>query len=232
MLAASKVSRLAMGTRMPRPTAVEYMNSPLLWQEDRISPDLPFGSRGGIAVRHTFPVDGEYEFHIRIPRKADFTRYQPVLRGHGAARGADRLRARQVDTADRSRAARHVSRQRGGPGRIAASLPPADDGGAASGGGVVCGGHGTSVADRRPPAAPVVEQLLLPAVSDRSRDRRHPDHGAVQSGRGARYTEPTPHPRLSADHPGGGAAVCARHRHQPRRTRVSRNGNRRPMSRR
>lgn len=81
MLAATKVSRLAMGTPLARPTAVAYMNSPLLWQEDRVSPDLPFGSRGGIAVRHTFPVDGEYEFNIRIPRKADYTRYQQELRG-------------------------------------------------------------------------------------------------------------------------------------------------------
>ena len=26
-----------------------------------MSDDLPFGSRGGAAVRHTFPLDGEYE---------------------------------------------------------------------------------------------------------------------------------------------------------------------------
>src|SRR5262249_39553762 len=38
MLAAAKVSRLALGTRLSRPTAVAYMNSPLLWQEDRVSP--------------------------------------------------------------------------------------------------------------------------------------------------------------------------------------------------
>jgi hypothetical protein len=81
MLAASKVSRLAMGAPLSRPTAVAYMNSPLLWQEDRVSPDLPFGSRGGIAVRHTFPVDGEYEINIRIPRKADYSRYLKELTG-------------------------------------------------------------------------------------------------------------------------------------------------------
>jgi hypothetical protein len=81
MLAASKISRLAMGTPMSRPAPVVYMNSPYLWQEDRISPELPFGSRGGIAVKHTFPVDGEYESQIRIPRKADYTRFLTELPG-------------------------------------------------------------------------------------------------------------------------------------------------------
>ena len=81
MLAAAKVSRLAMGAPISRPTAVVYMNSPLLWQEDRVSPDLPFGSRGGIAVRHTFPVAGEYEFNIRIPRRADPSQFLKELQG-------------------------------------------------------------------------------------------------------------------------------------------------------
>lgn len=81
MLAASKVSRLAMGVPLSRPTAVAYMNSPLLWQEDRVSADLPVGSRGGIAVRHTFPLDGEYEFNIRIPQNADYSQFVKDLRG-------------------------------------------------------------------------------------------------------------------------------------------------------
>ena len=79
MLAAAKVSRLAMGVRLSRPTAVAYMNSPLLWQEDRVSEDLPLGSRGGIAVRHTFPADGEYQINIRIPQNADYSRYVKEL---------------------------------------------------------------------------------------------------------------------------------------------------------
>src|SRR5262249_13819838 len=81
VLAAAKVSRLAMGTPLSRPTAVSYMNSPLLWQEDRASEDLPFGSRGGLAVRHTFPVDGEYEINIRIPKAADYSQYVKELAG-------------------------------------------------------------------------------------------------------------------------------------------------------
>ena len=82
IMAAARVSRLAMGAGFSHPTAVSYMNSPLLWQEDRVSPDLPFGSRGGIAVRHTFPVDGEYEFNIRVPQNADYSRYLKELKGN------------------------------------------------------------------------------------------------------------------------------------------------------
>ena len=41
-----------------------------LIQEDRASEDLPFGSRGGIAVRHHFPADGEYIFKVRLQRNS------------------------------------------------------------------------------------------------------------------------------------------------------------------
>ena len=34
-----------------------------------MSDDLPFGSRGGAAVRHTFPVDGDYEISLRMHRE-------------------------------------------------------------------------------------------------------------------------------------------------------------------
>ena len=37
-------------------------------QNDRMSEDLPFGSRAGIAIRHHFPLDGEYEIKIRLKR--------------------------------------------------------------------------------------------------------------------------------------------------------------------
>ncbi|MEQ1869359.1 MAG: DUF1592 domain-containing protein [Vicinamibacterales bacterium] len=81
ILAAAKVSRLAMGVGLSKATAVSYMNSPLLWQEDRVNDDLPEGSRGGIAVRHTFPLDGEYEFNIRIPQNADYSQFVRELKG-------------------------------------------------------------------------------------------------------------------------------------------------------
>ena len=47
-------------------------------QDDRQSEDLPFGSRGGIAVRHAFPVDGEYLIKVRLRRQ-----YQDYIMGMG-----------------------------------------------------------------------------------------------------------------------------------------------------
>ena len=34
-----------------------------------MSEELPFGSRGGVAIRHNFPLDGEYEVRIRLQRQ-------------------------------------------------------------------------------------------------------------------------------------------------------------------
>ena len=60
MSVARQVTRLATGLPPTRP-AVETFEIPLhVMQDDRQSEDLPFGSRGGMAIRHDFPVDGEY----------------------------------------------------------------------------------------------------------------------------------------------------------------------------
>ena len=78
MSAARKISRLAVG-RPPTGPAVETYRVPLLLlQDDRLSEDLPFGSRGGIAIRHYFPVDGEYTIKIRLQRN-----YVEYVRGLG-----------------------------------------------------------------------------------------------------------------------------------------------------
>ena len=52
LLAAAKISRQAVGDPTLRPTTAIYKTSPLLAQDGRISDNLPFGSRGGLAVRH------------------------------------------------------------------------------------------------------------------------------------------------------------------------------------
>ena len=51
-----------------RPNLETYDVPYLLTQDDRMSEDLPFGSRGGIAIRHNFPLDGEYVIKIRLQR--------------------------------------------------------------------------------------------------------------------------------------------------------------------
>ena len=68
MFAAGKISRLALGKASSRQTIETYLVSESLVQDARLSDDLPFGSRGGIAIRHHFPVDGEYIIKIRLQR--------------------------------------------------------------------------------------------------------------------------------------------------------------------
>src|ERR1700722_5671952 len=42
-----------------------------LRQTDRLGEDFPLGSKGGVAARHYFPVDGEYVFKLRLQRAWD-----------------------------------------------------------------------------------------------------------------------------------------------------------------
>jgi mono/diheme cytochrome c family protein len=67
--AAQKVSRAAVGHPRTSSSATTY-NVPIgLFQDERMSNDLPFGSRGGIAVRHHFSVDGTYSLRLRLRRQ-------------------------------------------------------------------------------------------------------------------------------------------------------------------
>src|SRR6266853_4951858 len=75
LTAAAKIARLAIGdpTLLPvfeRYTAVKNNSNERtwLWQTDRLGEEFPLGSRGGIAARHFFPVDGDYVFKIRLDR--------------------------------------------------------------------------------------------------------------------------------------------------------------------
>ena len=70
LAAANRVSRLAVGdpTIGPGYAAATYSTPRLLYQDGRAAEELPFGSRGGMAVRHYFPLDGDYEARIRLRR--------------------------------------------------------------------------------------------------------------------------------------------------------------------
>jgi hypothetical protein len=61
--AAMKISRLAVGDRTMAPSQVVYAAPPALSHERHID-GLPLGTRGGMLVEHTFPLDAEYEFTI------------------------------------------------------------------------------------------------------------------------------------------------------------------------
>lgn len=62
--AASKISRLAVGNLLASPSTVTYRVPSDLSQTDHIE-GLPLGTRGGIAVRHIFPLDAEYAIKVR-----------------------------------------------------------------------------------------------------------------------------------------------------------------------
>jgi hypothetical protein len=68
MSAARQVSRLAIGDPGIQVDSVQYTIEPTLLQDERMSEDLPFGSRGGVAIRHRFPLDGEYQLNVRLQR--------------------------------------------------------------------------------------------------------------------------------------------------------------------
>jgi hypothetical protein len=69
--AAEKISRAAVGDHNVKAATAEYSLPEEVMQDGRMSEDLPFGSRGGMAVRHNFPADGEYSVHVRLQRNSD-----------------------------------------------------------------------------------------------------------------------------------------------------------------
>ncbi len=65
--AASQVSRMALGDKLASATSATYR---VLQTESQMTyvEGTPFGSRGGIAVTHNFPADGDYVFKAMLQR--------------------------------------------------------------------------------------------------------------------------------------------------------------------
>ena len=84
LTAARKISRLAVGLAPSAPSVETHRIPLLLYQDERLSEDLPFGSRGGVAIRHRFPVDGEYSIRLRLQRT-----YTDYIRGLGTPQHLD-----------------------------------------------------------------------------------------------------------------------------------------------
>ena len=82
--AARRISRLAVGFAPPVASVDTHHVPLLLYQDERLSEDLPFGSRGGVAIRHRFPVDGEYTIRLRLQRT-----YTDYIRGLGTPQHLD-----------------------------------------------------------------------------------------------------------------------------------------------
>jgi hypothetical protein len=73
--AAATIARQAVGDPNMPPAFVRYgaiKNNPndltYLRQTERLGEDFPLGTKGGIAARHYFPVDGQYVFRLRLQR--------------------------------------------------------------------------------------------------------------------------------------------------------------------
>ena len=61
--AASEVSRLAVGDPTATPAETTYKVTRWVSQRNHVE-GAPYGTRGGVAVVHTFPADGEYVFRV------------------------------------------------------------------------------------------------------------------------------------------------------------------------
>ena len=89
---ARHVTRLATGLPPLAPGMDAFEVSIHVVQDGRQSEDLPLGSRGGVAVPYTFPVDGDYLIRVRLRRQ-----YQDYLMGMGWPQSLDvRLDGRLV----------------------------------------------------------------------------------------------------------------------------------------
>ena len=69
--AATKISRVALATADNRPATNVYKVEIGTRQDSRMSEDMSFATFGGLAVKHTFPLDGDYAFQIRLTRDQD-----------------------------------------------------------------------------------------------------------------------------------------------------------------
>jgi hypothetical protein len=67
--AARRISSVAVGASAVEPVTETYNIPPELRQDDRLD-GLPFGTRGGAALQHTFPRDGEYGIRVQLTRYA------------------------------------------------------------------------------------------------------------------------------------------------------------------
>ena len=94
--AATKISRLAVGDPQI-PVMVNIHDLPLQEPQDSRVEDLPFGTRGGLAIHSYFPLDAEYELEVNLAGQArnphqleitvDGERQQLVTVGNGGGRG-------------------------------------------------------------------------------------------------------------------------------------------------
>lgn len=94
MHAADQIARVAVGDPAAPPITATYTVPKIVSQDHHVE-GTPFGTRGGIAVTHNFPADGDYVFKLRFYHHAT-----------GALFGMNQGRTQQIEVAlDGERAA-------------------------------------------------------------------------------------------------------------------------------
>ena len=71
IIAATKISRVALATPDNRAATTRYKVEIGTRQDARMGEEMSFATFGGIGVKHTFPLDGEYAFQLRLVRDQD-----------------------------------------------------------------------------------------------------------------------------------------------------------------
>jgi hypothetical protein len=115
--AAEKISRLAVGDTNAPMMVNRYRLHPEQWQGARVD-ELPWGTRGGLAVKSDFPVDGEYLIKVELAAPADEP-HQLEITVDG-----ERLRVATVGDQAGGRGGRGRNATAGGRGRAAALNTP------------------------------------------------------------------------------------------------------------
>ncbi|HEY6343213.1 MAG TPA: DUF1592 domain-containing protein [Bryobacteraceae bacterium] len=103
LAAASKISRLAIGDKTIQPSEKTYPVPNDLTQNYHVE-GLPFGTRGGILIKHNFPVDGEYTIAVELSRG-----------GGGVFAGAGNVKGEQLEISLNSERVKLFDLQGGAP---------------------------------------------------------------------------------------------------------------------
>ena len=100
LAAAQKISGVAVGASARAATTDTFLVPPELRQDDRLE-GLPFGTRGGTALRYTFPRDGDYGVRVQLTQ----VRRRQLRRNSGLRRAATARAQRRRHAGARLRAA-------------------------------------------------------------------------------------------------------------------------------
>ncbi len=95
--AAAKISRAAIGTATG-PTEATYAVAPDATQNYHVE-GLPFGTRGGLLIQHTFPADGTYTFKVYAVNLGNMGNFRPFgdVKGEQLLVYVDDKRVAEVD---------------------------------------------------------------------------------------------------------------------------------------